>query len=141
MTDFDKRVDTIVDELGCSIAEAIELLQTDKEIDRGKKRFDFDLSPEEEKKAKKYCNVTEHKKPTVYKFDKKPRKENPTKQKIIKLLAETLKPHFETVVVPNNQKYIVFTDGVSYFTLDLKQATPKTLDKVKQQIREELEKK
>lgn len=132
MKEIDKRVDVLVDELGCSIAEALDVLATDKEIDRGKKRFDFDLSPEEERKAKKYCNVTEHKKPTVYNFNqRKTRKESPTKQMIISVVAETLKGHFEKVIVTNNQKTIMFTDNENYFTIDLKQATKKTIDKVK----------
>lgn len=132
MQELNERVDVLVDNLGCSIAEALDVLATDKEIDRGKKRFDFDLSLEEERKAKKYCNVTEHKKPTVYNFNQRnTRKENPTKQMIISTVAETLKNHFDKVIVTNNQKTIMFTDNENYFTIDLKQATKKTIDKVK----------
>ena len=69
----DKRVDELVDLLGCSIVEAEQIIADDKKIDKGQE-VDFGLTKEQEKQALKYANVKEHKKPTVYKFDKKEKK-------------------------------------------------------------------
>ena len=66
---MDKKIDELVDTLGCSIAEAKDIIEQDKIIDKGGRTY-FDLSKEEEKQAKKWGNVTT-KKPTVYKFEKK----------------------------------------------------------------------
>ena len=92
MTEKEKaHIDHLVDTLGCSLAEAIDIVEKDKIIDKGG-RTEFDLSKEAEKMAKKFANVGTRKAPTVYKFDKKEnRKANPTKEGIIEVLAETLR--------------------------------------------------
>ena len=70
----DEMVDELVDKLGCSIAEAEQILIDDKKIDRGQ-AVDFGLTKEQERAALKSANVKTHRKPAVYKFDKKERKE------------------------------------------------------------------
>ena len=54
MTNEDDRIDQIVDLLGCSIEEAKQVIADDKAIDKGE-RMSFDLTPEQEKRAKKYA--------------------------------------------------------------------------------------
>lgn len=68
--------------LGYSDAQIEEMLEDDKAVDRGEE-LPWDMSKEEHKKAMKYANADEHKKPTVYKFDKRERKENAPKKTII----------------------------------------------------------
>lgn len=71
--------------LGYSDAQIEEMLEDDKAVDRGE-ALPWDMSTEEHKKAMKYANADEHKKPTVYKFDKRERKENTPKKTIIDAL-------------------------------------------------------
>ena len=97
--------------LGVSDSEADDILASDKAIDQGK-RVDFDLSPEQEKLAKKFANAGTRKAPTVYKFDQKKRKENPTKAGIIEYLSECLKENgenaCENVEITNKERQIAF---------------------------------
>ena len=84
-----KRIDELVDLLGCSMVEAQQIIEDDKKIDKGE-RVAFDLSKEDEKKALKLANVKEHKKSTVYKFEKKERKADTTKEGVIEQIANFL---------------------------------------------------
>lgn len=139
MTNFDKRIDEIIDNLGCSIAEAMQILKDDEVIDKGKERTAFDLSPEEEKKALKYANATtKKKKPTVYNFEKRSkRKENATKKFIIKELSLLLANlGYKNVSPINDQKFIYFMCGDNIYTLNLTQTGEKTYDKTLQMIKE-----
>lgn len=129
--------------LGYSDADIQQMLADDKRIDRGEV-LDWDLPPEEHKKAMKYANSQEKtKKPaekgeksaetakkkggTAYNFDTstKKRKENPTKGNIIALLATILaeNPAFgaENVEIPNKERQIAFTVGDNAFELTLVQ--------------------
>lgn len=124
MANEQKRIDELVDKLGCSIAEAKGIIASDKIIDKGG-RTPFDLPPEQEKLAKKWGNAGTRKQPTIYKFDKKNNKKaNPTKEGLIALIAETLKNSdlkIENLEIPNLGKLITFDlDGKS-FEIDLKQ--------------------
>ena len=49
MTDHEKRVEELVDLLGCSIVEAEDIILADKKIDRNE-AVDFGLSKEDEKR-------------------------------------------------------------------------------------------
>jgi hypothetical protein len=89
MTDHEIKVEELVDNLGCSILEVEEIIKADKKIDKGE-AVDFGLSKEEEKQALKYANVREHKKPAVYKFDKKERKADADKRHLIALLCASV---------------------------------------------------
>lgn len=121
MTEQDKRIDEIVDSLGCSIAEAIDILKADKAIDKGE-RMDFDLPPEQEKMAKKYCNVREHKKPVAYNWNKRQRKENTTKKSIIEeLRAYLAEQGYSDLAVTNAERQIAFSVGEDKFELTLVQ--------------------
>ena len=94
--------------LEVSEAEADEIMQCDKAIDRGERVY-FDLSPEAEKQAKKLANVTTRKKPTVYNFNKRERKANVTKADIIAFLAEKLAEYGgENLEVTNKERMIAF---------------------------------
>lgn len=114
------KIDELVDLLGCSIDEAISIVEHDKKIDKGE-RTEYDLSPEQEKLAKKYANVTEHKKPAVYKFDKRERKADTTKEGVVEQLSQFLSENgYENVEIINKSKIIGFKIGDDVYELDLK---------------------
>ena len=114
--------------LDVSAEEADEILKADKAIDRGE-RVSFDLSPEQEKMAKKFANVDtkKRKKPTVYNLDArgKTRKENPTKASIIaelaKFLTENSENACEMVEITNKERQIAFKIGENAYELTLVQ--------------------
>ena len=119
MTDYEKRVDEIVDSLGCSIAEAEQILADDKKIDRGE-AVSFGLSKEDEKKALKYANVREHKKPMVLNLTKRERKADVTKEGVIEALNGFLiEKGYKNVEITNKSKLISFTLGEDTYELNL----------------------
>lgn len=115
--------------LGCTAEEADDIIATDKMIDQGQ-RTPYDLDPEAEKVAKKFANAG-HKKPTVYQFQKRERKANPTKGGIIAELAKFLEENsefaVENVEITNKERQIAFKIGENAFELTLTQKRkPKT---------------
>ena len=110
--------------LKCTAEEADDIIKTDKMIDKGE-RTPYDLDPETEKMAKKFANVTERKRPTVYNFQKRERKANPTKGGIIAELAKFLEndSEFATkfVEITNKERQIAFKIGDDAFELTLVQ--------------------
>lgn len=120
MTDHEKRVEELVDLLGCSIVEAEDIILADKKIDRNE-AVDFGLSKEDEKKALKYANVKEHKKPAVYKFDKREKKADTTKEGVIKAIYDFLVENgYEDCEILNTSKLISFKIAEDTYELDLK---------------------
>ena len=119
MTDHEKRVEEIVDLLGCSIAEAEDILIADKKIDKNQE-VDFGLSKEEEKKALKYANVKEHKKPAVYKFDQRERQADTTQEGVIQQIFDFLVANgYEEVTILNKSKLIGFRIGEDDYEFNL----------------------
>lgn len=123
----DRRIEAAM-KLGMSREEALAMLAEDKRIDRGEV-MEWDLPPEEHKKAMKYANSDEKKKkaPTAYNFDTsgKKRKENPTKAGIIAELARFLTENSEyateNVEITNKERQIAFKIGDTGFELTLVQ--------------------
>ncbi len=121
---------------GMTDAEIQQVLLDDKAVDRGQV-MEWDLPPEEHKKAMKYANSDEKKKKTaengekkgktVYNLDAtgKKKKENPTKANIIALLATILTENgdfsAENVEITNKERQIAFTVGENAFELTLVQ--------------------
>ena len=110
--------------LGYSDFQIEEMLEDDKAIDRGEK-MEWDLSAEEHKKAMKTANVTEHKKPAVYKFDKRERKANMPKQEIINGIFEYLTQNCafcpQNVTILNKERQISFDFADEKFEITLTQ--------------------
>lgn len=135
MANNDKQI-AACKKLGMSDEEIQALLAADKEVDRGTV-MDWDLSPEEHKKAMKYANVTEKttkkseetpkKGKTAYNFDtsERKRKENPTKAGIIAEIAQFLmeNSHFapENVEITNKERQIAFQIGDNSYEFTLVQ--------------------
>lgn len=114
-----ERIDEIVDLLGCSIAEAKQIIADDKAIDKGE-RMNFDLTPEQEKQAKKYANVREHKKPTAYKWEKRERKADTTKEGVIEQISQFLTNNgYQNVEILNKSKLISFKIGEDTYEFNL----------------------
>lgn len=124
--------------LGYSDEDIQQMLADDKRIDKGE-ILDWDLSPEEHKKAMKYANVTEKnpkktaesaekgakKGGTAYNFDTstKKRKENPTKEglitKIYNFLREMSEFSVENVEILNKERKILFKIGEDWYSFTL----------------------
>lgn len=104
--------------------EAEEIIAFDKAIDRGE-RTEYDLDPEAEKLAKKMANVRNHSTTGAYKWEKRARKENPTKQSIVSELAEFLKSQSENacvdVEITNKERQVAFKIGDNAYELTLVQ--------------------
>ena len=117
---MDSQVDKLVDLLGCSIEEAQDIIASDKAIDKGE-RMEFDLSKEKEKEAKKFANATTHKKPVAYKFDKKEKKADATKEGVIEAIFNFLVENgYENCEILNKSKLIGFKIADDSYELDLK---------------------
>jgi hypothetical protein len=109
MTDKEwARVDELVETLGCSIAEAQQIIEDDKKIDKGE-QVDFGLSKEDEKKALKYANVKDKKKPFVPNLQKRERKADTTKEGVIQAVYDFLVENgYADVEITNKSKLIAF---------------------------------
>jgi hypothetical protein len=113
--------------LDCTREEAIDIIQADSDIDHGK-RVSFDLSKEDEKRAKKYANCDTHKrvKKTV---ERKPDEE---KKAIVAEIAEFFdkKSGFptENVEIINKNRQIRFSIGENWYEITL---VKKNLNKFK----------
>ena len=109
--------------LGIDAETAEDVIKTDKMIDKGE-RTPYDLDPETEKMAKKFANVKDRK-PTVYNFQKRERKANPTKGGIIaeiaKFLEEMSEFATESVEITNKERQIAFKIGENAYELTLVQ--------------------
>ena len=110
--------------LGYSDAQIEEMLEDDRAVDRGE-TLPWDMSKEEHKKAMKYANADEHKKPTVYKFDKRERKENAPKKTIIDALFAFLVKNDAfspaNVEILNKERQISFDFANEKFEITLTQ--------------------
>ncbi len=118
--------------LGYSDAQIEEMLEDDKAVDRNEP-LPWDMSKEEHKKAMRYANTDEHKKPaekkapTVYNWDTtdKPKKQNITKETLVSALAAYLQENKNLgcvdVEITNKQGKVAFKVGETSFTFSLTQ--------------------
>ena len=106
--------------LGCSEAEAIDIIASDKAIDKGEK-VDFDLTPEQEREVKKYRAVGTRKTDKTQPSERK-RKENPTKATVIAEIAQFLTENgYESVEITNKERQIAFKVGENAYEFTLVQ--------------------
>lgn len=105
-------------------AEARDILAYDKAVDAGEKT-PYDLTPEQEKAARKYAHAGTRKTPTNYKFTKRERKPNATKGGIIAELANFMEKHsnfdVSSLTITNKERQISFMVGGETFELTLVQ--------------------
>lgn len=91
--------------LGMTEAEAREVLEADRKIEKGEK-MSFDLTKEQEKATRNMRQAD--RKPFVPKLDKRERKPNEPKREIIQVLDEALTDLVDDVTVTNVERQIDF---------------------------------
>jgi hypothetical protein len=98
--------------LKCTEEEALDIIETDKRIDRGEKLFE--LTKEQEKAAKEARQAPRT--PTVYKFTKREKKAKPEKAQICSAMLEGLKElGIADLEVVNEEREFLFTlNGTKY---------------------------
>ena len=96
--------------------EAQEILDCDKEIDRGNRVY-FDLDKETEKQAIKLANTDTHKSNGNRKVA---RKENQSKKTIMNDIIEALR-HYDNFTIVNQERKATFTFGPDAFEVTLTQ--------------------
>lgn len=126
--EFEELVAKHIKCLGCTREEAIDIIETDKIIDKGG-RTEYDLSIEEEKEAIKIGRVDERKSAKADNMRGKVRAENPTKSGLISNLAEFLTEmsnfKCENVNITNKERQIAFKCGEFDYELTLVQKRKK----------------
>lgn len=129
MTDHERKVESLVNNLGCSIYEAEQIILDDKAVDRmSVKECESDLTAEQKAAIKKYKQADRKKKeekpkaPPVYKWNTegKERKKNLNKIGIIAELFKCITENLtETAEITNESKIIEFTYNGKRYKLDL----------------------
>lgn len=99
-----ERIDRIVDGLGCSIAEAKEIVKYDKLIEIGADPFP---QTQEQKAATKKYTTTGTRKPTVYKLEAREHKQNTVKRGLMVML-EHLFADFDKLETLNPERLLRF---------------------------------
>lgn len=119
----DDEIDTLVDKLDLSIAEACELWLEDNDLQVNEEQEALDKKA---KASRITATIHEAKATKERKERKVARKEDATKENIIKALAERLEELATEVKIENVGKLITFKLGVDSFKLDLiRQRKPK----------------
>lgn len=119
----DNELDKLVDQLDISLAEAIELWLTDNDLEINEEQEQLDKKAKESRIT---ATIHEAKADTPKKERKVVRKEDSTKEGIIKALAEKLEELATDVKIENVGKLITFKLGEDTFKLDLiRQRKPK----------------
>ena len=84
-----EKVQELVELLGCTEEQAKQIIESDKQVDKMSVReCESDLTAEQKASAKKARQGD--RKPTVYKFDKRERKADTDKAKLVELLASAV---------------------------------------------------
>lgn len=119
----DDEIDTLVDKLDLSIAEACELWLEDNALQVNEEQEELDKKA---KASRITATIHEAKATKERKERKVVRKEDTTKENIIKALAERLEQLATEVKIENVGKLITFKLGEDSFKLDLiRQRKPK----------------
>lgn len=119
--EYEQTIEKHIKLLGCTREEAIDIIETDKIIDKGG-RTQYDLSKEEEKLAMKISGVSERKAKSTDNKRGKVRAENPTKADLIKFLFESLTEYdCQNLNIVNKERQIAFSVGDNDYELTLVQ--------------------
>lgn len=114
---MNEQIQKMMKNLGLTEQEARELIADDAKIDKGQKMA-FDLTPEQEKNAKK-ARATGSKKPTAYKFENRKRKENPEKRDILKALFELAEDCWDNAELVNPERQVDFHLNGNHYSITL----------------------
>lgn len=119
----DDELDKLVDQLDISLAEAIDLWLTDHDLETNEEQEQLDKKAKDNRIT---ATIHEAKADKPKKERKVVRKEDTTKEGIIKALAEKLEELATDVKIENVGKLITFKLGEDTFKLDLiRQRKPK----------------
>ena len=119
----DEELDKLVDQLDISLSEAIELWLTDNDLETNEEQEELDKKA---KASRITATIHDAKAEKPKKERKVIRKEDATKESIIKALAEKLEELATDVKIENVGKLITFRLGDDTFKLDLiRQRKPK----------------
>ena len=83
---MEKKIENLMKNLGCDYETAKQVVLDDERIDKGEKLFE--QTAEQKANSKKYRQGD--RKPTVYKLDKRERKADADKRKLVELLASAV---------------------------------------------------
>ena len=83
---MEKKIQDLMKNLGCDYETAKQVVLDDERIDKGEKLFE--QTAEQKANSKKYRQGD--RKPTVYKLDKRERKADTDKAKLVELLASAI---------------------------------------------------
>ena len=126
--EYEQTIEKHIKLLDCTREEAIDIIETDKIIDKGG-RTQYDLSEEEEKIAIKISGIKDRKAKSVDNKRGKVRAENPTKSGIIAEIAEYLTENCgfatENVIITNKERQIAFKIGENDYEFTLVQKRKK----------------
>ena len=114
---MNEQIQKMMKNLGLTEQEARELLADDAKVDKGQKMV-FDLTPEQEKNAKK-ARAIGTKKPTAYKFENRKRKENTEKRDILKALFELAEDCWDNAVLVNPERQVDFHLNGNHYSITL----------------------
>ena len=123
--EYEQTIEKHIKLLGCTREEAIDIIETDKIIDKGG-RTQYDLSKEEEKLAMKISGVSERKAKSADNKRGKVRAENPAKADLIKFLFESLTEYdCQNLNITNKERQLAFSVGDNDYELTLVQKRKK----------------
>lgn len=123
---FEQKIELLMKNLECSREDALDILETDKVIDKGG-RTQYDLSKEQEKLAMKISGVKDRRAKDQESNQRgKVRAENPTKADLIKFLFESLTEYdCRNLNVTNKERQLAFSVGDNDYELTLVQKRKK----------------
>ena len=103
MNDKNKQIDKLVNLLGCSISEAMDVIQSDEQIDKGEKLFE--LSPEQKKAAKSATITTSGK---ARKKTERIKKSDNDKLSLMNNIIDSLNNCTQDIDIINPEREITF---------------------------------
>ena len=101
--DKDKQVEKLINLLGCSMSEALDIIKSDEQIDKGKKLFE--LTPEQKKAAKSATITTSGK---ARKKTERIKKSDNNKLSLMNNIIDSLNNCAQDINVINPEREITF---------------------------------
>lgn len=118
---MEEQIQRIMKGLKCSEAEAREIYASDKAVDKlTAKEVESDLTQEQKEVVKDMRHCHTRTAPTIYSFEKKAPRANPTKEGVISAVSAFLKENgYDSVEIINKQGEISFNIGETNYSLKL----------------------
>ena len=104
--DKDKQIEKLVNLLGCSMSEALDVIQSDEQIDKGEKLFE--LTPEQKKAAKSATITMSGKARKKRKKTKRIKKKDSNKLSLMNNIIDSLNNCAQDINVINPEREITF---------------------------------